>query len=185
MIYELPKSLEVGGTEYEIRSDFREILDIIEILNDVELKEQERGFFTLLFFYPDFENIPADHHREAIEQCFWFINGGKHDQTAGKKPPRLMDWEQDFPYIIAPVNRVIGREIRADAYLHWWTFLSAYMEIGECTFAQIVHVRDAKNRGKPLDASDKEWYRKNRELVDLKTRYTSDEEEFFRKWGGG
>ena len=30
MIYDLPKSLEVCGTEYEIRSDFREVLDILE-----------------------------------------------------------------------------------------------------------------------------------------------------------
>ena len=184
MTYGLPKSLEVCGTEYKIRSDFREILDILEILNDTELKEQERGFFTLLFFYPDFENIPAEHYQKAMEQCFWFINGGKHEQEGDKKPPRLMDWEQDFPYIIAPVNRVIGHEIRADDYLHWWTFLSAYMEIGECTFAQIVHIRDAQSRGKKLDDSDREWYRRNRELVDLKTKYTSEDENLFKLWGG-
>ena len=96
-----------------------------------------------------------------------------------------MDWEQDFPYIIAPVNRVIGHEIRAEAYLHWWTFLSAYMEIGECTFAQIVHIRDARNRGKRLDDADREWYRRNHKLVDIKTRYTAAEEEFMKMWGGG
>ena len=185
MIYELPKSLEVHGEEYELRSDFREILDIIEILNDEELKDRERAFVTLLFFYPDFDNLPVEHYQEALEQCFWFINGGKHEAAGDKNPPRLMDWQQDFPYIIAPVNRVIGHEIRADAYLHWWTFLSAYMEIGECTFAQIVHIREAKNRGKPLDASDQEWYRRNRNLVDLKTKYTSAEEDLFKKWGGG
>lgn len=131
MIYDLPKTLEVNGTEYEIRSDFREILDIIEILNDEELKDSERAFVTLLFFYPDFENLPPECYQEALEQCFWFINGGRFDDESQGNPPRMMDWQQDFPYIIAPVNRVIGHEVRADAYLHWWTFLSAYMEIGE------------------------------------------------------
>jgi hypothetical protein len=58
------------------------------------------------------------------------------------------------------------------------------MEIGECTFAQIVHIRDSRNRGKPLDASDKEWYRRNRDIVDLKTRYTGAEEDLLKKWGG-
>lgn len=183
MIYDLPKSLEVCGMDYEIRSDFREILDIIGILNDEELESGERAFVTLLFFYPGFQEMPVGHYQEALEKCYWFINGGKQEQE-GKPAPRLMDWEQDFQFIIAPVNRVIGHEIRADAYLHWWTFLSAYMEIGECTFAQIVHIRDAKNRGKPLDASDKEWYRRNQDIVDLKTRYTSTEEELLKKWGG-
>lgn len=184
MIYDLPKSLEVCGTEYEIRSDFREILDIIGILNDEELENQERAFVALLFFYPEFKEMPAEHYQEAIEQCYWFINGGKYEKPGKKVPPRLMDWEQDFQFIVSPVNRVIGHEIRADDYLHWWTFLSAYMEIGECTFAQIIHIRDAKNRGKPLDAFDKEWYRRNRDLVDLKIKYTSAEEDLFKKWGG-
>lgn len=184
MIYGLPKSLNVCGKAYEIRSDFRDILDIFEILNDGDLQDQERVFITLLFFYPDFENMPADHYQEAIDKCFWFINGGKSENEKEKRPPKLMDWEQDFPYIIAPVNRVIGHEIRADAYLHWWTFLSAYMEIGECTFAQIVHIRDANNRGKKLNEADREWYQSNRELVDMKTKFTNEEEDLLKLWGG-
>lgn len=185
MIYGLPKSLQVCGEEYAIRTDFREILDIMEILNDTEIKDKERGFLTLLYFYPDFEDMPLQSHQEALEKCFWFINGGKENDRSGKKEPRLMDWEQDFPYIIAPINRVLGQESRAAEYLHWWTFLSAYMEIGECTFAQIIHVRDLRNRGKPLDKMDREWYRKNHKMVDLKTRYTSTEEEILKQWGGG
>lgn len=185
MIYDLPKSLIVCGEEYEIRTDFREILDIMEILNDVEIKDKERGFLALLYFYPDLENMPLESYKEAQEQCFWFLNGGKQDEQTGRKPPRLMDWEQDFQYIIAPVNRVLGHEARAVEYLHWWTFLSAYMEIGECTFAQIVHIRDMKSKGKPLDKADKEWYRRNQKLVDLKTRYTSMEEDILKQWGGG
>ena len=185
MIYELPRSLEICGEVYDIRSDFREILDIMEILNDGDLTGQERGYLTLRFFYPDFQNMPPESYQEAIRQCYWFINGGKHDEQTEGKSPRLMDWEQDFPYIIAPINRVIGHEIRADNHLHWWTFLSAYMEIGECTFSQIVHIRDAKNRGKPLDKSDQEWYRRNQKLVDLKTKYTTEEENVLKQWGGG
>lgn len=184
MIFDLPKSLEVCGREYEIWSDFREVLEVIGIMNDEELENGERAFVTLLFFYPDFAEMPAEAYQEALEQCYWFVNGGKQEKPAEKTPPRLMDWEQDFPYIIAPVNRVIGHEIRADSYLHWWTFLSAYMEIGECTFSQIVHIRDAQHRGKKLDASDKEWYMRNRDLVDMKTKYTSAEEKLFEKWGG-
>lgn len=185
MIYDLPHSLMVGGEEWEIRTDFRCILDIMEILNDPDIKNQERSYLALLFFYPDFEEMPQENYEEAIKQCFWFLNGGKQDDTSGKKPPRLMDWEQDFPYIIAPINRVIGREIREDKHLHWWTFLSAYMEIGECTFAQIVHIRDQRSKGKPLDKADKEWYRRNQKLVDLPTRYTSAEEDILKQWGGG
>lgn len=181
MTYSLPKSLSICGATYEIRSDFREILEIIEIVNDPQLKKQERGFLALLFFYTDFENMPPEHYQEALKQCFWFIDGGKNYDQIENKQPRLMDWEQDFPYIIAPVNRVLGHECRASEYLHWWTFLSAYMEIGECTFAQIVRIRDMKNRGKQFSKSDREWYQRNQKIVDLKSKHTSEDRDIFRK----
>lgn len=183
MIYDLPKSLEVGGHDYEIRSDFRDVLEVIGIMNDIDLEGGERAFVTLLFFYPEFETMPPHDYQEALEKCYWFINGGKNEETKDNAPA-LMDWEQDFPYIIAPINRVIGHEVRADKYLHWWTFLSAYMEIGECTFSQIVHIRDMQHHGK-LDAGDREWYKRNRDIVDLKTKYTAAEEDLLKKWGGG
>lgn len=184
MNYDLPKSLNVGGIEYEIRSDFRAVLDVIEIINDTDLEEQERFYLALLFFYPDFYEIPPEDYEEALKKCYWFIDGGETERHDRKKPQRLMDWEHDFPYIVAPVNRVIGHEIRADVYLHWWTFLSAYMEIGDCTFAQIVHIRSEKSRSKKLSKYDEEWYRKNRELVDLPVKYSDKDLDLFRKLGG-
>lgn len=95
-----------------------------------------------------------------------------------------MDWEQDFKYIVAPINRVIGTEIRELKYLHWWTFISAYYEIGDCLFAQIVRIRLLKAKGKPLDKADREWYQNNRELVDIKTPFTEAENAVIDAWLG-
>ena len=82
-----------------------------------------------------------------------------------------MDWEQDISLIIPPVNKVLGQEIRAMEYLHWWTFLGAYMEIGECTFNTFVGIRDKKIKGKKLDKWEEEIYRNNYKKIDLKKRY--------------
>ena len=84
MIYNLPTSLTVGGTEYEIRTDFRDILDILEISNDTEINEQERYWLSLLFFYTDFQNMPEEDYREALEKCYWFINGGQNENPKNK-----------------------------------------------------------------------------------------------------
>lgn len=185
MMYSLPESLPVCGHEYRIRSDYRAILDIMAALNDPELSDQERAMVSLYIFYPDFEDMDPEHCQEAIRQCFWFINGGMEEPDQGPKP-RLVDWERDFPHIVAPINRVAGREIRTMPDLHWWTFLSYYMEIGgDCTFAQIVRIRDMKARGKKMEKFDSEWYRQNRHLVDIPTKYTSAEDELLRMWGGG
>lgn len=183
MIYGLPESVEVGSREYAIRSDFRAILDICIALEDVNLSDEDKALAALVIFYPDFETIPAEDYPEALKQCYWFIDGGDTEEQTDKKSPRLVDWEQDYKLIVAPVNRVIGSEIRAAKHLHWWTFLSAYYEIGgDCTFAQVVAIRDKRARGKTLDKQEREWYRRNRSMVDIKRRYSSAEDELLKQW---
>jgi hypothetical protein len=185
MIYDLPKSVEVCGATYDIRSDYRAVLDICTALNDPELNDQDKAIIILDIFYPSFSGespMPQDHYEEAILKCFWFIGCGE-SENKDKKAPKLMDWEQDFKYIVAPINRVVGHEVRAVDYMHWWSFMSAYYEIGgDCLFSQIISVRDKLSKGKKLDKADKEWYQKNKEMVDLKNKYTVEETDAFKQW---
>lgn len=185
MNYTLPTSVTISGTEYAIRSDFRAILDIFSALNDVELDDKERCFVAVSIFYPDFGTMPPEHCRDAVIECFKFINGGadENETRKRKKPTRLIDWEQDFPLVVAPVNRVLGCDVRGLEYLHWWTFLAAFQEIGDCTFAQVVRIRSKKAKGQKLDKDDMKWYRENRELVDLKTHYSQAEQALLKEWG--
>ena len=182
MIYELPVSVRIGDAEYPIRSDYRAVLDICTALSDHELDDRSKAYVALTIFYPGFEDMPRDHHEEALKRCFWFINcGSEEDRT--QKAPKLMDWEQDFQYLVAPINRVIGREVRSMQYLHWWSLLSAYMEIGgDCTFAQIVSIRDKQARGKKLEKHEQEWLRRNRHLVDFKRKCTQADDDLLKQW---
>lgn len=181
-MYELPRSLEVCGRTYEIRSDYRAVLDICAALSDIDLSDQEKAFVALDIFYPELSEMPQEDYQEAIQKCFWFINCGSDEQSSHKSP-KLMDWEQDFKHIVSPINRVMGKEIRALEYLHWWTFISAYYEIGDCLFAQIVRIREKKIKGKKLDKSEKEFYAKNRHLVDFKKTFSESEKEILAAWG--
>lgn len=190
MMYELPTSLDIGGRAYAIRSDYRAVLDICAALSDPDLDEQEKAYVALGILYPDFEEMPSSHYQDALNKCFWFLNCGNEEKNT-QKTPKLVDWEQDFQYIVAPINRVLGTEVRAIPYdfkkntggFHWWSFISAYYEIGDCTFAQIVRIRDKKAKGKKLDKSEQEWYRQNRHMVDMKTTLTEYEKEIFKEWG--
>ena len=168
------------GAEYAIRSVYRAILDICAALSDPELDGQERAAVALTIFYPGLAAMPAGHYRTAVDRCLRFIRGGEGEPSG--RAPRLVDWEQDFPHIVAPINRVLGQEVRAVEYMHWRTFLAAFYEIGECTFAQIVRVRDRLARGKALDKQDQEWYRNNRHLVDFKRKYTERDDELLSPW---
>ena len=184
VIYSLPTSVEVNGTEYAIQSDYRAVLDILTALSDSDLDEQDKAEAALTIFYPDFPSMPASDYQEALNQCFRFIDHGQEAKAQGKQPV-VMSWEQDFDMIISPVNRIAGCEVRSLPYLHWWSFLSYYMEIGDCLFAQVVAIRDKKARGKPLDKQEREFYRRSREMVDLKTTYTEEEQSLLAAWGIG
>ncbi len=180
--YDLPTSLEIGGKEYAIRSDYRAILDVMDVLSDAELDDNGRGALALTVFYTDVNDIPRADLEEAVQRMMWFIGGGQ-EQKGGRRL-RLMDWSQDFHLIVAPVNKVLGYECRAVDYLHWWTFLSAYYEIGDCTFAQVVSVRKKLKTGKKLDKQEREFYRDNHAMVDLKAKETAEETETFDHWIG-
>lgn len=189
MNYYLPKTVTVGGEDLQIRYDFRVILEILEMLADPELEAAEKAEALITMFYVNPEQLTDA--KEAVEQCYAFIDMGEENNT---KSPRLVDWEQDFNYIIAPINRVLGREVREIPYdvenntggLHWWTFMSAYMEIGgDCMFSQIVSIRDKKARGKKLEKHEKEWLRRNQHIVDFKRKYSEAENELAKEWMGG
>lgn len=189
--WELPTSTVVNGTEYEIRSDFRAALDILTLFDDAELTEGERGSLCMEIFYPAFGEMPNEDYKDAAEYLSWFISGG---EVRGKKPKsKIADWNKDFPLIIGPVNRVLGYEARSVGYdfasntggLHWWTFLGAYLEVGECLFAQVVAIRNKLAKHKKLEKHEREFYRENRDLIDLKPSATSEEEEIFASYFKG
>ena len=96
-----------------------------------------------------------------------------------------MDGEQDFPFIVGPVNRVLGKEIQSLKYLHWWSFLSAYTEIGDCTFQKIVSIQSKRAKGVRLEKGEREWYLRNLEIVDFKTEFSNVENEMLSQWTGG
>ena len=181
MIYELPTSVEINGVPRELRTDYRAALDVCVALSDPELSSEDKAFALLGILYPEWEEFEPRDLKEAVNKGLWFLNGGS-DEEPTRKAPKLMDWEQDFQMIVSPINRVIGREIREPTPLHWWTFLSAYYEIGDCLFAQVVRIRDKKARGKQLDKSEKDWYRQNRSLVDFKSTYTQAEQDLLSQF---
>lgn len=169
-IWQLPTKATLGEHTYELHTDYRDILEIIGYLEDQESPEYLRWQIALALFYEG--TIPPEEQRAAIDFLASFISGNEDDS---KPSPKLLDWDQDASAIIADVNKVAGIEIRAVKYLHWWTFLSYFQAIGEGQLSTIVSLRDKLRRGKPLEKWEKEYYRKNKDRVDLKKRYSAEE----------
>lgn len=169
-LWELPTSAEIGGTVYPINADYRDILEIFRYLDDPDQPEYIRWQIALALFYEG--EIPQAHMQEAMEFLSDFIACG---DAGGKPGPKLLDWNQDAQVIVADVNKVAGMEIRAIPFLHWWTFLAWFNAIGEGQLSTLVSIRDKLSRGKKLEKWEQDYYRKNRERVDLKKRYSAEE----------
>lgn len=184
LIYDLPTSVEVNGKTYQIESDYRAVLDILAALSDNSLTAIEHTVAVLVIFYPDFDAMPTQDYEEALRQCYRFIGHEREEKDQKKQPTTtLMSWGQDFDLIVAPINRIAGCEIRTLEYLHWYSFLSYYQEIGDCLFAHVVSIRDKKARGKTLDKQEREFYRRNRDIIDIKTDCTDEEKDVLAAWG--
>ncbi len=61
--------------------------------------------------------------------------------------------------------------------MHWWTFIGYYMGIGESVFSEVINIRSKNQKHKKLEKNEKEFYSKNKDLVDLKVRYSKEEIE--------
>jgi hypothetical protein len=185
-IYELPTALVVGDSEYAIRTDFRAIIDICQYYANPEYDAEEKALICLDILYEDFDNMPAELYQEALDRAIEFIDyqassGAEHDDKHGSEPP-ITDWDQDAQLILGAVNAVARMDVRSVPYLHWWTFMSWYMEIPhDSLYATVISVRQAKRKGK-LESWQKDFYKANRALVDLKTRKSADEMAADEEW---
>lgn len=171
--WDLPKTINIGGVEQPIRWWYGAILDILTIFNNPDYEVDEQWEVALRIFYPNFESIPSDKLEESAVKLKTFIDRGVSEND--EHSPVLMDWEQDANMIFPAVNRVMGKEIRGDDTIHWWTFIGAYMEIGESLFSSVLNIRSKRAKGKKLEKYEKEFERENRSLITLKRRKSEAE----------
>jgi hypothetical protein len=184
MIGSLPKELEVNGTYRAIRSDYRVALLIFQAYGDPELSDQEKAMIMMDCLYEDLTSIPQEDYQHAMDQAVWFLDGGEAPDNTSKQQQakKVMDWEQDERIIFSAVNKVAGFETRAIEYMHWWTFLGFFNEIGEGLLSTIISIRSKKNKGKKLEKHEQEFYRDNKELIDLKVKISAEEQAEIDYW---
>lgn len=173
MIFDLPTALEFGGRSWDIATDYRVILRILTAFEDPDIPNEEKATICLYNLYVDFEEIPRDQLQAAFDAAIKFIDAGNEGDD--RPHPRTMDWTQDAALIFPAVNRAAGFEVRAAEYIHWWTFLGYFMEIKDSTYATVLGLRGKKARGKKLEKQEQEYWQQNRNICELKPRYTEDE----------
>ena len=155
----LPETVAINNTEYAVDSDFRTCLKIILAFEDDELTPQEKRIILLSMLYV---SMPAD-IEQAIIQANWFLNGGVQSENDADTPMRLYSFSKDANFIYAAFRQTHGVDLQKDN-LHWWQFLSLFMDLGQdTTFCQLTALRKRLKTGK----ASKEEMQAAREMSEL------------------
>ena len=81
MMFDLPKSLDVGGKSWDIRTDYRDILTVIQAIDDPDLKNNEKIYVCLSIIYIDFDEMPSELYEEAFIAAMSFIDRNDKDDN--------------------------------------------------------------------------------------------------------
>lgn len=182
-MWDLPVSVIIDGEEFEIENncDFRVILDCLAVYEDKSLDIITQHQTACIIFYK--EPFKIRNYEEAVKQMTRIIDCCREDEISEsipqEQPGRLMSWGKDFRFIAPAVSRILGYDVRTPGkYTHWWTFIGAFMEIGECTWSTFVSIRKKKLRGQKLEEWEQKVYRENKNHIDLPQNFTEEEEEW-------
>lgn len=179
-ILKLPVTLNVKGRDFAINADFRPCLNIMRMFERNDLTDREKIECMVGILYVD--EIPDELLPDAAQEAVWFLNLGDDVQSKGNRGVgRLFSWEQDLKFIISAVDKSAGFSIRSREFYHFWEFMSAFFESGECVFNTLVHQRKLKKTGKQTKA-DREWWAENRDIAELKIELTYEEQEILDRF---
>lgn len=190
-MYEIPTTIVIDGKKFPIRckGDYRMVLDCFICLNDFELEEQERIFACLIIFYEDINSIEdiytydKETLQALVKEMYNFFSCGENPMKS--MPYKTIDWEKDSQLIASAVNKVANIEVRSVEYLHWWTFLGYFSEVGESVLSTVVSIRNKIKKGKKLEKYEKEFKNDNPHyfIWDSRTiEQRKDEEELRSIW---
>ena len=165
------KSINIQGKEYKIRTDYRDILTIIEAFEDKELTNYEKFDVLIEILYIDKPPLISETYEKAVNfldadiEALVYGKKGKNNNSSSSNG-RLYSFIKDWQMIASAMNKYFGFSIREKDYIHWFDFIGAFNDLGECSFTHIVDIRKRKKENK-LTKEEKQYYYKNREWIDL------------------
>ena len=182
-MYDIPVSVQVGDKQYNIRNkgDFRMVLDCFVALDDEQLTEQERILACIIIFYEDMHSVEDTNkfsdYNTAVTEMFKFFNCGQEESPGASTNYKLIDWQTDSQLISSAINQVAGKEIRAEKYIHWWTFMGYYLAVGESALSTVVNIRSKIVKGKKLEKYEQEFRKNNPQYFSWKSKTVSQREQ--------
>lgn len=185
----LPNTVEVGGVEYPIATDFRTSILFEQAVCDPDIDEDSLAKLVLDYYYPGV-TITKNNMAGLIEQALKFYKGGfdiednkvecEDEYSEGEEEindEKIYDYDYDAPYIFSAFMQQYGIDLQRVKYLHWWKFKAMLTSLQEdCKFCKILEYRSI-NLSEIEDEKQRSFYRKMKEVYKLRTKQVISEEK--------
>lgn len=175
----LPRYVKIGKRRYWLKTDFRHVLRMFDILSDTTIIEQARMYLALCEIV---RNPPKD---EGLQMVVFLAARATLIPQRGKSSgehERITDFVQDADMIRAAFRQVYGINLFKDK-LHWIEFTELLNNLPSGTrYSEIIDIR-----AKPLPEATK-WNGKQRTaLLEAKAKYAinKSEEEIAKSYNRG
>lgn len=166
----------------KIRTDFRESIKFELLMQDNELREEEKVKLALNLYY-NLNNITDV--KKAVDDIIWFYKGGKiekenvdkEEKKSNSKEKQIYSYEFDANYIYSAFMEQYHIDLNSIKYLHWWKFKALFNSLNEdVLFCKIMGYR-AMNLNKIKDKEMKKHYKKLKEFYKLPDMRNEEEKE--------
>lgn len=181
IIDSIPESVEVGGKNLPINTDFRTSILFELLMQDKTIESEDKFETTLQLYYP--VEILKENKAEAITKALWFYSGGiyvkepkKGEKSKGPTTDRRYSYEADDIYIYAAFLDQYRIDLQ-DEDLHWWKFRALFRSLkDDCKMSKIMSYRAMTINDKMAKAEQK-FYSDMKRLYALPDDRTEEEKE--------
>ena len=178
----LPSHVNIGGSDFKIKNDFRTSILFEQLMFDTSIEDKEKISLALELYFPnDIGNLNNSNIGEAIDKIIWFFSCGK-DRTEGKKKTsskvkRIYDYEYDDDYIFSAFMSQYNIELNRIKFLHWWKFKAMFNSLKEDN--EIVKIMGYRSvdLSKIKDKEERKRYSKLKEMYKLPVQVNKEEQD--------
>lgn len=176
LLDDLPRAVNICGTEYAIDTDFRTAIRFTLLMQDDHVDEWAKIDIALYMFLGD---APIPDTQQAVDALMWFYRCGKPEPKGGhgcRRPRQIYDFDHDADLIYAAFLGQYGIDLQSVG-LHWWAFRALFIGLSEDTeLMKVISYRSIEITN-DMSSEQKKRYRKLKKIYSLPDKRTEEEKE--------
>ena len=157
--------------EYDLNTDFRTGIQIMQCMTDAELSEYEKLYVINRLL---FKTYGADIN-EVAECVEWFLSGWNHDKVISSHSETAISFDTDDGRIFSAFMRQYKINLNT-AQMHFWEFMILLTNLEECAFTRVIDIRTKKITSK-MSKEEKEAYNRGKRIYSIHQEQPLTEEE--------